>query len=642
MNVNVNGLRMCRVSAARRCSFTFTFTLVLGTVFIGCPSDDTGPVVVAPPPPQAVARLVSREGTVTLTRAGTTAPAEPGPLQENDLIETGPASKALVRAPGGREIELGDNTRFKVRKNLADIEVTEGSISFLAPDEGDGGVVQVTTKFGTTAVAPGTRATLALGDDGLSVDVSVGAITQIGDDGGTRSVGAGQKLEFGVGAIEVVDPGTPPKQLEVQLVSEGRVLVKKKGETRFTPAKKGAQPLPNGSAVQVAQGAKAKLTLEGLALKVNGGGNVTVEDTAVGEDGNEATVALTGQASLALDGKTKAALKLQGKPPVKVKGKGESSVAVNKSRIEVLLGEVELEADGKKAVVKAGEVANVTPKGITVAQRPRPVIVLPIGKKLRVYSKRGLGDVGLEVPDQLSRVQVANDSQFTDVIVSGPAKEQVVVAAPASGELHWRALDDKGEPAASGRARFLPDVGSTKDEASRGDVVAETGLKAMVYFQSAVPTLTFTFPVVEGARAYRFRVYRSKDLNTPIVDKKVNEARVTVDPGVLSEGSYRWSATALDDGGYEKVGGRMNQMDIIFDNSLTSLQLVSPRDGDRADGAKAAGVAPLGAKLFVNGKPIATDGSGRFSAALPKSDVAIFRLVMQDGSESYWFRRLRR
>ncbi len=629
--------RYVRTHPLQTCAF-----LLLSLVWVGCPSEDPGPIVVAPPPPQAVARLVSREGTVTLTRAGQTSPAEPGPLQENDVIETGPASKALLRAPGGREIELGENTRFKVGKNLEDVEVTEGTISFLASDEADGGVVQVTTKFGKTTVAPGTRATLALGDDGLSVDVSVGAITQLGDDGGTRNVGAGQKLEFGVGAIEVVDPGTAPKELELQLVSEGRVLVKKKGDAKFTPAKKGAQVLPAGSALQVAQGGKAKLVLEGLTLKVPGGVNASVEGTVAGDDGNEATVALTGPAQLALDGKAKAGLRLSGKVPFKVRDRGEAAATVNKSRVEVQLGEVEVESNGKKAVVKAGEVANVTGSGIEVAQRPRPLITLPIAKKVRVYAKRGLGEIALELPEQPSRVQVANDAQFTDVVVAGPAKDQVVVPAPGSGELHWRALDDKGEPTAIGRARFLPDVGSTKEEASRGDVVAETGLKAMVYFQSAVPTLTFTFPVVEGAKGYRLRVYRSKDLSTPIVDKKTTETKATVDPGVLSEGSYRWSATALDDAGNEKVGGRMNQMDIIFDNSLTSLQLASPRDGDRADGAKASGVAPLGSKLFVNGKPVATDGSGRFNAPLPKSELVVFRLVTQDGSESYWFRRLKK
>ncbi|MBL8956244.1 MAG: FecR domain-containing protein, partial [Myxococcaceae bacterium] len=370
-------------------------------VLASCPgADDPGPVVVAPPPPKAVARLVSREGTVTLTRGAKTEPAEPGGLQENDVIETGPASKALLRAPGGREIELGENTRFKAGKDLADIEVSEGTISFLAPDMGDGGVVQVTTKFGKTTVAPGTRATLALGDDALSVDVSVGTITQLGDDGGTRSVEAGQKLEFGVGAIEVVDPGTPVKEVELQLVAEGRVLVKKKGEVKPTPAKKGAQPLPAGSLVQVAQGAKARLQLDGLHIKLSGGVNATIESTTSGDDGNEATVALSGPVQLALDGKSKAALKLAGKAPVKVKSKGEAAATLNKSRLEVQLGEVEVESNGKTAVVKAGEVANVTPKGIEVQARARPALVLPNGKKVRVYVKRGLGDVALELPEE--------------------------------------------------------------------------------------------------------------------------------------------------------------------------------------------------------------------------------------------------
>src|SRR5262249_24360198 len=149
--------------------------------------------------------------------------------------------------------------------------------SFLAPDEGDGGVTQVTTKFGRTAVAPGTRATLQLADGGLAVDVSVGTIIQVGDDGVTRSVAAGEKLEFGVGAIEVVDPGTGPKQLEPQLLSEGRVMVKKKGEAKFSPAKKGAQGLPPGSALQVSPSGKARLQVEGVSVKLGGGVNGTVE-----------------------------------------------------------------------------------------------------------------------------------------------------------------------------------------------------------------------------------------------------------------------------------------------------------------------------------------------------------------------------
>src|SRR5262249_24790572 len=113
------------------------------------------------------------------------------------------------------------------------------------------------------------------------------------------------------------------------------------------------------------------------------------------------------------------------------------------------------------------------------------------------------------------------------------------------------------------------------------------------------------------------------------------------EPGVLTEGSYIWNASAFDNNGTEK-GGPYNKMDIIYDNSLTTLVLTSPHDGDKADSAKAVGTAPLGSKLFINGKPAPTDGSGRFNTALPRSETVVFRLVSSDGSESYWLRHLRR
>ncbi|MBK7859387.1 MAG: hypothetical protein IPJ65_12350 [Archangiaceae bacterium] len=607
-----------------------------------CPSDDGG-ATLTPLPPESVARLVSKEGTVTLTRSGKPAPAQPGALYEHDELETGAAAKALLRAPGGREIELGENTRFKVGRDLGDIEVTEGTISFLAPGEGDGGVTQVTTRFGRTAIAPGTRATLALGAAGLAVDVSVGVITQVEEDGGTRTASAGQKLEFGVGSIEVVDPGTPKEPPKVQLTADGRVLLKKKGEPRFSAARKGAQDAPEGTAFQVGPGGRARLSFDGAAVKLGAGVNGSIDAAQKGDDGNEVALTVNGPVALALDGKAPVKVKLAGKHPIEVKGKSEAAANVSRGRVEVLAGELELVVNGKPQVVKAGEVASVSATGaVEVAARARPWLTVPLGKKVRVYAKRAVGEIGLQLPEELSRAQVANDAAFTDLVLAGPGKDFITVNAPAAGELFWRTVDDQGEAQSNGRVRFMPDVGSAKDEASRGDVVAETGLKATVFFQGAVPTLTFTFPSVEGAKGYRFRVYRASDLNKALVDKKTNEAKTTVDPGLLTEGSYRWSASALDEAGNDKVGGRMNQMDIIYDNSLTTLQLASPRDGDRLDGAKCSGTAPLGTRLFLNGKPVATDGSGRFNVAAPKAELLVFRLVSGDGSESYWLRRLRK
>ena len=135
-------------------------------------------------------------------------------------------------------------------------------------------------------------------------------------------------------------------------------------------------------------------------------------------------------------------------------------------------------------------------------------------------------------------------------------------------------------------------------------------------------------------------MYSVSDLKTPLVDRRVNENRTVVDSGSLKEGNYVWSAIAMDKSGAEAPGGRMNKMDIVFDNSVTRLVLGSPRDGERA--STATGVAPLGSRLSLNGKSVPLDAAGRFSVALPGSSILVFKLVTKEGAESQWVRRLAR
>ena len=122
------------------------------------------------------------------------------------------------------------------------------------------------------------------------------------------------------------------------------------------------------------------------------------------------------------------------------------------------------------------------------------------------------------------------------------------------------------------------------------------------------------------------------------IDKRVNENKAIVESGALAEGSYLWSAVATLNSGAEASGGRMNKMDIVFDNSVTRLVLTSPKEGQR--GGNAVGIAPLGARLSLNGKPVSLDDSGRFSAPVPSGSAAIFKLTTREGADSYWVRRL--
>jgi len=174
--------------------------------------------------------------------------------------------------------------------------------------------------------------------------------------------------------------------------------------------------------------------------------------------------------------------------------------------------------------------------------------------------------------------------------------------------------------------------------------VSETpGQATRVYFQSTPPELTLRYAPQPGAVRYRVRVYAGNTAGQPLLDRMVTGLRCPLDAGLLREGSYTWHASALDAGGREVGGGRLNKLELLYDNSLVSLAIARPKPGDRLEGQEVAvsGVAPLGSRLYVNGRAASLDGKGRFDLRVARASAVVFRLVSKNGSESYWLRRLR-
>jgi hypothetical protein len=403
-------------------------------------------------------------------------------------------------------------------------------------------------------------------------------------------------------------------------------------------------PLEAGAAFKVPTGARARLEGDGLVLLVQPGGAGLVSGvTSLGGVSAVALAQAQGPMTLRLDGSQKAQLTLD---EVALAGGGQATASVTpqgkQRRIEVRAGELDVTYRGQTRTLKAGEALVVGGGPLGEPQALKAAVTLPIGKKVRVYSEKG-GLVGLGLPDEgAHRVQVASDADFNALLVDGVTEKPVVLPAPAKGELFWRTLDAAGQPQAQGRARFGPDTASLRESTAKTDTVAETGLKATIFFQRAVPTLTFTFAAAPGASGYRLRVYRAGELKAPLLEKKVAEPKATVESGQLGEGSYLWSASPLDGAGNETGGGRMNKLDIQYDNSLTTLTIASPRNGDKAGpNVVAAGVAPLESSLAINGKAAPLDAQGRFSVKVGAADTVVFRLK-SDAGESFWVRRLRR
>jgi hypothetical protein len=601
----------------------------------GCPEEGPPPEVPdasAPVKPQkpVVAQLSELKGEVFLTRDGQRGPAKAGNAYEGDLLETGADGHALL-ANGGREVELLESTRFRVGKTLGELTLSVGELSLEESDAGE-------TKTLRTSAA--SRVRLEAVDGGTSFVVGVGFIEfDEGEDAGSATMKAGERYVLGVGLVELEEP-TPPEpppveaKPSVKLTPRGSVTLKPKSGPSAKLAATGRVLEEPGTFI-VEKGSQLRAEAGGLVAEIEAGAKGTIEpqkgDPPMGVTLTQGTARLfltSGQSVL-----------VGGKKPLTVKAKTGSTVLVTGTttgpRVEVLGGETEISSGGG-APVKVGpnEVATPKGKGVDKGRRGTATLSLPSGKNTRVYWGRP-GDVTLQFKDGEGPLEVSTEPTFSSLLVSAEGGDLVTVPAPLKGSLYWRR---KGDEEASS-ARFEKDE-SASAASAKTDTVAETGLKATVIFQSVVPTLTFTFPLKDGASSWRFRVYATSDLKSPVVDRRVNENRTVVESGTLKEGTYVWSAVAMDKSGTEAPGGRMNKMDIVFDNSVTRLVLTTPREGERA--STATGLAPLGSRLSLNGKSVPLDGAGRFSVPIGNASVLVFKLVTKDGVESQWVRRLGR
>src|SRR5690606_15699219 len=177
---------------------------------------------------------------------------------------------------------------------------------------------------------------------------------------------------------------------------------------------------------------------------------------------------------------------------------------------------------------------------------------------------------------------------------------------------HWRVKDAAGKQEALGSATFSPERQSSTGRA-RNNEVPEGAQRTTIFFQSRQPGLTFVYAPQADAASYLVKVYREGELAKPLVERKVTTSKLSLEPGVLEEGSYLWSATPLDAAGKPMRGARMSRLELAYDNALPELVVESPRPGTRVregQDVRVAGVAPVGSRVRVNGKAVAQDAKG--------------------------------
>lgn len=635
-----------------------SLTLPLLLLLWGCEGCDKKPSATPDASTVAqLAKLIQVQGQVTVLRETVSRPGRVDePISPGETVVTGPASSAKVRYVNGAEVEVAENSRFRVNgvPSALTLELEEGRIVSSSPKTGGGGLT-VSGRFGKAELVTGAEMVFDLRDKDPKLTLEYGEIRVIDPEGQAVPLVVGEELTLSLGKPEKPPvPVVVGEELVFNLKPQGgKARVRGAKDTAFTEVSPDqTRELGSGSAFEIPANASARLSSTGLQVSLSGDtAGVLTSATRQGQESAYALQLGRGKARLQF-ASGKQSLKLtDAKGEVELKVSEQSTLTVSNPQsgatVTVLAGQAELVADGKTTVIKAGEQLQHTSASPQAAQASAPVLVLPPeAKAARVFTD-GLPTVGIQVPSASAsalRVEVADEPSFREPLLAGRAgAEWVRVEPPARGELHWRFLGEDGSVRTQGSARFQQDRGrsSLAGQSPKAEVL-ETGLKATVYFQSAVPSLHFSFEPRPGAHSYQLRIYRASDVKKPLLQRVMKDTQYSLEPGALNEGNYLWYVAALGSGGDELAGGRMNKLDLVYDNERRGLALSRPRPGERAvkGSAPVEGVVPLGSRLFINGQAITLDAKGRFSQRVPATDALVFRLVSGQG-EAYWVRMLR-
>jgi hypothetical protein len=665
-------------------------TLVLALA-AGCGDDDPPAVTPAPqatpsatpdapkapaaPAPKPVGRLTRLRGQVTLERNGQKDIATEGELFPDDSVETGPDSSAVVALPGGRTAELGGDAVLKLRKDNTGIilEVPRGFVLSRVPaDEpsADGTpaapreevAISILTPFGLTRVGSGgttgSEVKVDVTEDAAKVDVMLGAVEFVSRNGEATKAKAGDALEVTAGKVTLASkkPEIVLEPIQVNLViGGGKADVKKQGARKWSAAGKAGASLSEGDQVRARSG-RPVISLAGseTTLSLAKGAELTFLKSERNGDVEESRFDVrTGGLTLDLSAKKKSRI-LLGELSLESEGGGQFDVSRERDgsyEVSALTGDITLQQGEKSQKLQAGQVARMGKDGVSevASSADRTEISLPSKVGLKLYHP-GLSDVALSWEGESGdyRVQVASDAGFSRLLVNGVVHQpQVVVPLPRNGSLFWRASTVDGKEVDRGSLRAQPEPSTKQLERARNEV--PEGLeKTTIFYQDEAnpPAVTLSWNPEPKAAQYRVAVYRADALTRPVAERKAAQTKAPLEAGILSEGNYVWSVTPLSSAGEELRGGRMNKLELVYDNSVPNLVLTSPRNGEAVDGkVRASGVAPVGSRLAINGKQVSLDGKGRFDlqvAASGRPPIVIFRLSRPSSADEYTVRMLKR
>jgi hypothetical protein len=610
-----------------------------------------------------VAHLEFTKGTVTLTRDGADAPAQLGYLYTRDTLQTGSDGEAKLRFSGGRDLQMGPDSRFVLDEDAKGLvlQVTLGSLvaQMGGAGEGDLKALSIQTPFGSTQLGTGRNGvSLNVGKEGAKVEVLAGQVELLDNSGQRQGLAKGGSIELTLGKLARVEQGPPGvmelASIEVVVTDTGVAEVRHKGQRRWVALKRGQVLLP-GDAVRVRQG-RSTVKLADSTVGISPGAEMAFDSAKRDGAVDTSTVELTkGGLSLTLAEGKRTRVNVSG---VQLESKNGGQFALYKTQdgleVSAQAGDVTAKKGDAEQPVLAGQTAHLGTRNNEVHNSGVSEITLPSRAGTKVFHSGSMGEVTLTWPGEKRDywVEVGLDPELNQKLLRGVVHQSfVTVEAPRQGALYWRVMEADGKTALDrGSAVFRPEL-SASAASTFHDTVQEGSDRTTIYYQNALPAVTLAYRAEPNAARYHVEVYKAADVSTPgaapLVNKTSTNERIVLEAGSLPEGSYVWSATPQSDKGEALRGGKMTKLDIVYDNAIPSLVVRSPKAGDVVAGnrVQATGVATVGSKVLINGKPGALDDKGRFDEPVTpvgRSPVVVFRLVRPNAVDVVLVRSLRR
>jgi hypothetical protein len=630
-----------------------------------------------------VAHLATAAGAVTVRPGGREA-TEPGAagagLYIEDIVSTGPDGAAAVEFDGGNKIDLGANTSLVIRRQ-GGAQAAVGAVLLAgtarAASSGKGLRLTIGTPFGLAEIG-GTKVSVLNVSIENGLRVEVGQVEVVSQKDGVN--GAAQTLDAGMGlsidgvvlragsaTIDGLTVGVGGekageivlKPLSVTLLANPKqAMVMVAGDKTWKQAKKRAL-LNAGDRVHIKKGGTGRVQIgEEAALTLKSDSIMDYLGSGGADDRAEASYAIRqggAQISLLKRGQKAVEHKIQVgsstlsvRPTVREADVDVSTTKNGGAQVTVRFGQVEI--DGQ--TIEAGQTFDLSKEGKVVgtprALATTKIDVHPRTSTIVYYDKRVPAinfDWTGEGASKNAVVEIASDKDFKQITAAEQmSKTSLILDGLQPGKFYWRV---GGEAGKRGLVQIMEEASNDCANCKRTNTIEDTGEKTVVYYQQALPAIILRWKETPGTAQYNLKVFADGEFDTPLVDEKLTETKRAFDAGRFAEGKYYWLVTSLDKAAKELATGRMNSLQITYDNAITALVIRAPKQGAKVSGGSftTQGEAELGAKVYLNGKRIEVDENGRFTEAVtlkPGLNQLVYRVVAADGVERYYLREVQR